>query len=303
MGADVTAMVYYNSFNSYGWLDSADKEAVKGIKIFSGDIRSIDSMKKEMKGIDVVFHLAALIAIPYSYISPSSYIKTNVQGTLCVLQAALDNGVEKLVHTSTSEVYGSAKYIPIDEVHPQRAQSPYAASKIGADKIAESFYLSFGLPVAMIRPFNTYGPRQSARAIIPTIISQVLSGKTEIELGSLEPTRDFTFVHDTVKAFIKIAESDKTVGEVVNAGSGKEISIGDLGELIIRLSGKQARIVVSENRKRPPLSEVDRLCADFSKCTKLTSWAPNISLEEGINETILWAKNNLKHYKAGEYNL
>ena len=239
LGANVTALVEYNSFNSWGWLDSIDDNTKKEIEIISGDIREYDNVKRMVKGKDVVFHLAALIAIPYSYLSPMAYVKTNVEGTTNVLEACRDYDVEKIVHTSTSETYGTALYVPIDEKHPMQGQSPYSASKISADKMAESYYSSFDLPVATIRPFNTYGPRQSARAVIPTIISQILAGKKEIQLGSLTPTRDFNYVKDTAEAFIKIAESDKTIGQVINAGTNHEISIGDLVKKIIKLNIKR----------------------------------------------------------------
>ena len=260
-------------------------------------------MKKIIKRQNVVFHLAALIAIPYSYLSPMAYVRTNIEGTTNVLEACREYGVQKIVHTSTSETYGTALYVPIDEKHPMQGQSPYSASKIGADKIAESFYKSFDLPVAVIRPFNTYGPRQSARAVIPTIISQILSGKKRIKLGSLSPTRDFNYVKDTANAFIKIAESDKTVGQVLNAGSNHEISIGDLAKKIIDIIGGKIEIVCDSERFRPKNSEVNRLWADNTKIKQLTGWKPEYTLDAGLKETIDWIKNNMKYFKTDIYNI
>ena len=303
MGADVTAFVLYNSFNNWGWLDSLAPEVKNEVKVFTGDIRDENSVRQAMKDIDIVFHLAALIAIPYSYYAAVSYIDTNVKGTLNILQACRDNNVEKIVHTSTSETYGTAQYVPIDEKHPLKGQSPYSASKIGGDMIAESFYCSFGTPVAIIRPFNTYGPRQSARAVIPTIISQILSGKEEIELGALTPTRDLNFVKDTVDGFIKIAESDKSLGEVINIGTGEEISIGDLAHKIIKLIGRDVTVKCDEQRFRPKKSEVDRLCADNKKAFHLTGWKPKYTLEQGLKETIEWFRHNLHYYKSNIYNV
>jgi NAD dependent epimerase/dehydratase len=303
LGANVTALVQYNSFNNWGWIDTFDKNIKDNIEIVTGDIREYDGVKRIIKGQDVVFHLAALIAIPYSYISPMAYVKTNVGGTTNVLEACREYDIEKIVHTSTSETYGTAMYVPIDEGHPIQGQSPYSASKIGADKIAESFYKSFNLPVATIRPFNTYGPRQSARAVIPTIISQILSGKTEIKLGSLTPTRDFNYVKDTAEAFIKIAESDKTVGEVINAGSNHEISIGDLVNKIIKISKKDVKILCDEERLRPDKSEVNRLWADNKKIIALTGWTPKYTLGDGLLETIDWIKVNLNYFKTDMYNV
>ncbi len=303
LGAEVTALVQYNSFNNWGWMDTFDKNMKNNIKVVTGDIREYDGIKRTVKGNDVVFHLAALIAIPYSYLSPMAYVRTNVEGTTNVLEACREYEVEKVVHTSTSETYGTALYVPIDEKHPMQGQSPYSASKIGADKIAESFYKSFNLPVATIRPFNTYGPRQSARAVIPTIISQILSGKTEIKLGDLTPTRDFNYVKDTAEAFIKIAESDKTIGEVINAGSNYEISVGDTIELIIKLIGKEVKVLRDEVRIRPQNSEVNRLWADNTKIKELTGWSPKVTIEEGLKETIDWMKDNLQYYKTDIYNV
>ncbi len=277
LGAEVTALVQYNSFNNWGWIDTFSKEVKDNINIVTGDIREYDGMKRIIKGQDVVFHLAALIAIPYSYLSPMAYVKTNIEGTTNVLEACREYEVEKIVHTSTSETYGTALYVPIDEKHPMHGQSPYSASKIGADKIAESFYRSFNLPVVTIRPFNTYGPRQSARAVIPTIISQILAEKTEIKLGGLSPTRDFNYVIDTVEAFIKVAESNKTIGQVINVGSNYEISIGDTVRKIINIIGKDVKILCDEERIRPEKSEVNRLWADNRKIKELTSWNPRYS--------------------------
>lgn len=302
-GYDVRAFTYYNSFNTWGWLDTLPKEKLSQIEIFSGDIRDPNGVRTSMKGMDMVFHLAALIAIPFSYHSPDSYVDTNVKGTLNVLQAARDLSLEKVLITSTSEVYGTAQYVPIDEKHPFQGQSPYSATKIGADRLAESFYRSFQLPVSIVRPFNTYGPRQSARAVIPTIITQLLSGKEEIKLGSLTPTRDFNYVKDTAAGFIAIAESDKTVGEEINIASQNEISIGELAEEIIRQINPKAKIVCDEQRLRPEKSEVNRLLGSNEKIKRLTDWNPEYSLEQGIEETIFWVRENLSYYKADVYNI
>ncbi|MGH4052851.1 MAG: NAD-dependent 4,6-dehydratase LegB [Clostridium sp.] len=303
LGADVTALVQYNSFNNWGWIDTFDKNIKENIKVVTGDIREYDGMKRIIKGQEVVFHLAALIAIPYSYLSPMAYVKTNVEGTTNVLEACREYGVEKIVHTSTSETYGSALYVPIDEKHPMQGQSPYSASKIGADKMAESYYKSFDMPIAIIRPFNTYGPRQSARAIIPTIISQILAGKTEIKLGSLTPTRDFSFVKDTAQAFIKVAESTKTIGEVINVGSNYEITIEDTVRKIIRIIGKDVKILCDDERIRPKNSEVNRLWADNTKIKQLTGWQPNYNIDKGLEATIEWIKNNMLYFKTDIYNV
>jgi NAD dependent epimerase/dehydratase len=303
LGADVTALVQYNSFNNWGWIDTFDREIMENLKVVTGDIREYDGMKRLIKGQDVVFHLAALIAIPYSYLSPMAYVRTNVEGTTNVLEACRDYDVQKVVHTSTSETYGTALYVPIDEKHPMQGQSPYSASKIGADKIAESFYKSFNTPVATIRPFNTYGPRQSARAVIPTIISQILSGKKEIKLGSLSPTRDFNYVKDTADAFIRVAECDNTIGEVINAGSNYEITIGDTVKKIIEIIGEDVKILCDEERIRPEKSEVNRLWADNAKIKELTGWEPKYTIDQGLAETIEWVKNNLQHYKTDIYNV
>lgn len=303
LGADVTALVQYNSFNNWGWIDTFDKEVKESIHVVTGDVREYDGMKRIIKGQDVVFHLAALIAIPYSYLSPMAYVRTNVEGTTNVLEACREYDVEKIVHTSTSETYGTALYVPIDEKHPMQGQSPYSASKIGADKMAESFYRSFNLPVATIRPFNTYGPRQSARAVIPTVISQILAGKNEIKLGSLTPTRDFNFVKDTANAFIKIAETDGTVGKVINAGSNHEISIGDLVNKIAKVMNKDIKILCDDQRIRPEKSEVNRLWADNTLIKELTGWKPEYTLDEGLKETIEWIKKNMECFKTDIYNV
>ena len=303
LGANVTALVQYNSFNNWGWIDTFDVKIKNNIEVITGDIREYDNMKRIVKGKDIVFHLAALIAIPYSYLSPMAYVRTNVEGTTNVLEACREYGIEKIIHTSTSETYGTALYVPIDEKHPIQGQSPYSASKIAADKMVESYYKSFNTPVAIIRPFNTYGPRQSARAVIPTIITQILSGANEIKLGSLTPTRDFNYVKDTVEAFIKVAESDKTVGQVVNAGSNYEINIGDLARNIIELTNNEVKIICDEERLRPEKSEVNRLWADNTKIKELTDWNPKYTLIEGLKETIHWIENNMEYYKSDIYNV
>lgn len=308
-GADVRAFVYYNSFNSWGWLDEADDRVKRAIDVFAGDIRDPHGVRTAMQGCDVVMHLAALIAIPYSYHSPDTYIDTNVKGTLNIVQAARDLGVERVVHTSTSEVYGTARFVPITEAHPLQGQSPYSASKIGADQIATSFHLSFETPVAVIRPFNTYGPRQSARAVIPTIITQIASGAREVRLGAMHPTRDFNYVRDTVRGFVAIAECDEAVGRVVNVGSNYEVSIGDTARTIAELMGRDVAFVGDEQRLRPAGSEVERLWADNSLARELAQWAPEYAgidgLRRGLAETIEWFGNpqNLRRYKAGIYNI
>ncbi|MGY0372536.1 NAD-dependent 4,6-dehydratase LegB [Clostridium sp. JNZ J1-5] len=304
LGADVTALVQYNSFNNWGWIDTFDNNIKNSLNVITGDIREYDNVKRMVKGQEVIMHLAALIAIPYSYLSPMAYVRTNVEGTTNILEACRDEeNIEKIVHTSTSETYGTALYVPIDEKHPMQGQSPYSASKIGADKMAESFYRSFNLPIATLRPFNTYGPRQSARAVIPTIISQILAGKREIKLGSLTPTRDFNYVKDTAEAFIKVAESNKTIGEVVNAGSNYEISIGDTVKKIIDIIGEDVKIICDEERIRPEKSEVNRLWADNTKIKQLTDWAPKYTLDDGLAETIEWIKKNIQYYKTDIYNV
>ncbi|WP_291632297.1 NAD-dependent 4,6-dehydratase LegB [Clostridium sp.] len=303
LGADVTALAQYNSFNNWGWIDTFDKKTRESIKVVTGDIREYDGMKRILKGQEVVFHLAALIAIPYSYLSPMAYVRTNIEGTTNVLEACREYGVEKIVHTSTSETYGTALYVPIDEKHPMQGQSPYSASKIGADKMAESYYKSFNMPIATIRPFNTYGPRQSARAVIPTIISQILAGKTEIKLGSLTPTRDFNFVKDTAEAFIKVAESERTIGEVINAGSNYEITIGDTVKKIVNIIDKDVKILCDDERIRPENSEVNRLWADNTKIKELTGWKPNYTIDSGLCATVEWIKNNMQYFKTDIYNV
>lgn len=304
-GCNVKAFVYYNSFNKWGWIDTFPKDLKKEIEIFSGDIRDPYGVKAALKNCDVVFHLAALIAIPYSYHSPENYIETNIKGTLNVLQASRELSLEKILVTSTSEVYGTALYVPIDEKHARQGQSPYSATKIGADSIAESFYRSFGLPVTVVRPFNTYGPRQSARAVIPTIITQLLSGKKEIDLGALHPTRDLLFVKDTVNGFIEIAKADSLTGEEVNIATNSEITIGDLAKKIINIINPAAIIRCDEQRKRPEKSEVERLRGDNKKIINSTNWKQQYSIEEGLKITIDWfsRKENLTEYKTDIYNV
>lgn len=302
-GYGVKAFVYYNSFGKWGWLDSLPKEIQDGIEIFAGDIRDPNGVRTAMKGVTQVFHLAALIAIPFSYHSPDSYVDTNIKGTLNVLQAARDLETEKVMITSTSEVYGTAQYVPIDEQHPFQGQSPYSATKIGADRLAESFYRSFQLPVAIVRPFNTYGPRQSARAVIPTIISQLLAGKEEIRLGALTPSRDFNYVKDTAAGFIAIAESNRTVGQEINIASQREITIGDLAEIIISQINPNARIISDKQRLRPDKSEVNRLLGSNAKIKEMTDWNPQYTFEQGIASTIDWMRHNMEHYKAEIYNV
>lgn len=302
-GFQVRAFVYYNSFNTWGWLDTVSKDIMKNVEIFQGDIRDPNGVKESMQGCDAVFHLAALIAIPFSYHSPDTYVDTNIKGTLNVLQAARALETARVLTTSTSEVYGTAQYVPIDEKHPYQGQSPYSATKIGADRLAESFYRSFNLPVTIVRPFNTFGPRQSARAVIPTIITQLLTGKTEIKLGSLTPTRDFNYVKDTVNGFVEIYKSGRTVGQEINIATQQEISIGELAEELIRQINPQARIVCDDQRLRPQNSEVNRLLGSNTKIKELTDWRPRFSFEEGLAETISFLKLNLNKYKADIYNL
>ncbi|WP_046156669.1 NAD-dependent 4,6-dehydratase LegB [Chromobacterium vaccinii] len=308
-GADVRAFVYYNSFNSWGWLDQSPEDIRRSFEVFAGDIRDPHGVRTAMQGCDVVLHLAALIAIPYSYHSPDTYIDTNVKGTLNVVQAARELGVERVVHTSTSEVYGTARFVPITEAHPLQGQSPYSASKIGADQIAQSFFLSFETPVTTIRPFNTYGPRQSARAVIPTIITQIAAGMDEIKLGAIHPTRDFNFVQDTVRGFCAVAECDAALGKVINVGSNYEISVGDTARLIAELMGRDVRFTSDEQRLRPAGSEVERLWADNRLARELAGWGPEYAgidgLRRGLKETIDWftEPSNLGRYKAGNYNI
>lgn len=308
-GHEVRAFVLYNSFNSWGWLDSSPKEIRENLDVFCGDIRDPHGVKKAMKGCAVVIHLAALIGIPYSYHSPDTYVDTNIKGTLNVIQAARELGVEKVVHTSTSEVYGTAKIVPITEDHPLHGQSPYSATKIGADQIALSFYKSFGTPVSIIRPFNTYGPRQSARAVIPTVITQVAKGCTRIKMGALHPTRDFNYVKDTARGFIAAAKSDKSIGEVINIGSNFEISIGETVSMIAEVMGAKIDIETEQIRLRPKKSEVERLWADNTKAKELLGWEPQYGGREGfrrgLSETVAWFTNNenIKNYKAHIYNV
>ncbi len=302
-GKNVKAFVYYNSFNSWGWIDSLPKEIKDEIEIFSGDIRDPNGVREAMMNVDTVFHLAALIAIPFSYHSPDSYVDTNIKGTLNVLQAARQLETRRVLVTSTSEVYGTAQYVPIDEKHPYQGQSPYSATKIGADRLAESFYRSFSLPVTIVRPFNTYGPRQSARAVIPTIITQLLSGKEEIKLGSLTPTRDFNYVKDTANGFITLSEADNVIGEEINIATQHEISIGELANEIISQINPSARIICEDERLRPEKSEVNRLLGSNEKIRRMTSWEPKYTLKQGIEETIAWFKDHMESYKTDIYNL
>lgn len=302
-GHAVRAFVHYNSQNSWGWLDMLPKEAMDNVEVLAGDIRDPNGVREAMRDCDVVFHLAALIAIPFSYHSPDTYVDTNIKGTLNVLQAARDLGTSRVLVTSTSEVYGTAQYVPIDEKHPFQGQSPYSATKVGADRLAESFYRSFDLPVTIVRPFNTYGPRQSARAVIPTIITQLLIGKTEIKLGSLTPTRDFNYVKDTANGFYQIYKSDKTIGEEINIATQKEVSIGDLANELIRQINPAARIICDEQRLRPEKSEVNRLLGCNEKIMRLTEWKPNYTFEQGLAETIGFLEQNLAKYKTNIYNI
>lgn len=304
-GANVTAFVYYNSFNSWGWLDTFSKDVLAKINIFSGDIRDPNGVREACKNMDVVFHLAALIAIPYSYHSPDSYVDTNIKGTLNILQAAKDLGIEKILVTSTSEVYGTALYVPIDEKHPRQGQSPYSATKIGADAMADSFYRSFNLPVTIVRPFNTFGPRQSARAVIPTIISQLLAGKTEIQLGAIHPTRDLLFVKDTARGFVEIAKEDALVGQEVNIATNSEISVGELAQKLIDKINPSAKIVTDSQRLRPEKSEVERLFGCNNKIIETTSWRPKYTFDEALDQTIEWfsKEENLRQYKTDIYNV
>lgn len=302
-GAKVKALSYYNSFNDWGWLEALG--CLDDIEVVSGDIRDPHFCREITKQVDIIFHLAALIAIPYSYVAPDSYVDTNVKGTLNICQGAKENGCERLIHTSTSEVYGTAQYVPIDEKHPLQPQSPYSASKIGADHMALSFYLSFGLPVTIARPFNTFGPRQSARAVIPTIIGQIAKGKKQIKLGDVSPTRDFNYVKDTCKGFIALTLSDKTIGEVVNIGSGVEISVADTLDLIKQIMNSDVEFIMDDQRLRPKNSEVFRLCCDNTKIRQLTGFTPQYSLAQGLKQTIDWFvdPNNLSRYKTDIYNV
>ncbi|NRT73702.1 NAD-dependent 4,6-dehydratase LegB [Clostridium beijerinckii] len=304
-GYNVRAFTYYNSFSTWGWLDTIEKKKLKEIEIFQGDIRDPNGVREAMKEIDEVYHLAALIAIPFSYNSPDSYIDTNIKGTLNVLQAARDLYTSRILITSTSEVYGTAQYVPIDERHPYQGQSPYSATKIGADRLAESFYRSFNMPISIVRPFNTFGPRQSARAVIPTIITQLLSGQKEIKLGALSPTRDFNYVKDTANGFIEIAKTRNTIGEEINIATEREISIGGLAEELIRQINPSCKVICDKERLRPDKSEVNRLLGSNKKIRELTNWEPKYSFEEGIKETINWftIEKNLEKYRTDIYNI
>ena len=304
-GAMVKAFCYYNSFNRLGWLDSLPQDVIDDIEIFTGDIRDPNGVRSALRDCDVVFHLAALIGIPFSYHSPDSYVDTNIKGTLNILQAAKDLGTERVLVTSTSEVYGTAQYVPIDERHPLQGQSPYSATKIGADRLAESFYRSFALPVTIVRPFNTYGPRQSARAVIPTVIAQLLTGATEIRLGNVAPRRDFNYVTDVCRGFIALAKSDKTIGEEVNIASGQDISIGELVDKVVAMigGGKDIKVISEQDRVRPDKSEVMRLCGSNTKIKDLAGWQPTVGLDEGLRQTIDWMTTYLDCYKADRYNI
>lgn len=302
-GYEVRAFAFYNSFNTWGWLDTLPASIMDHVEVFTGDIRDPNGVRTALQGCSAVFHLAALIAIPFSYHSPDSYVDTNIKGTLNVLQAARDLGTQRVLITSTSEVYGTARYVPIDESHPYQGQSPYSATKIGADRLAESFYRSFSLPVTIVRPFNTYGPRQSARAVIPTIITQLLAGKTEIKLGALTPTRDFNYVKDTANGFCQIFQSDKTIGEEINICTQEEISIRELAEELIRQINPAAKIVCDEERLRPEKSEVNRLLGCNEKIRRLTNWAPQYTLAQGLEETIAFLRKHLDFYKPDIYTI
>ena len=302
-GSNVRALSFYNSFNYWGWLE--DLDCLNDIEVLTGDVRDPHYCKNITKGVDVILHLAALIAIPYSYVAPDSYVDTNVKGTLNLCQAALENGCERIIHTSTSEVYGTAQYVPIDERHPLQPQSPYSASKIGADVMAKSFHNAFGLPLTIARPFNTYGPRQSARAVIPTIITQIASGKKAIKLGDLTPTRDLNYVEDTCRGFVALAKCDKAIGETVNIGSNFEISIGDVFDTIKKIMGFNVEVITDNDRLRPEKSEVFRLWGDNTKIQDLTGFAPKYTIQKGLKKTIEWftEPENLKKYKTSIYNV
>ena len=302
-GENVRAFVYYNSFGKNGWLDTVPDDVNREIEYFAGDIRDPNGVRAAMAGVGTVYHLAALIAIPFSYHSPDSYVDTNIKGTLNILQSARDFDVSRVLVTSTSEVYGTAQYVPIDENHPFQGQSPYSATKIGADRLAESFYRSFALPVVIVRPFNTYGPRQSARAVIPTIATQLLAGRQEIHLGSLTPTRDFNYVSDTVNGFIALAKADNAIGEEVNIATGEEVSIGDVAHTLIEQINPNARVICDDNRLRPEKSEVNRLLGCSKKIMGLTDWRPRVKLADGLATTIEWLRNNLDAYAPNKYQL
>jgi NAD dependent epimerase/dehydratase len=304
-GCRIKAFVFYNSFNSWGWLEQLPKDQLEKVEIFTGDVRDPHGVKEAVKDQEIIFHLAALIGIPFSYHSPDCYVDTNIKGTLNVLQAAKELGIAKIIVTSTSEVYGTAQFVPITEDHPKQGQSPYSATKIAADKMAEAYYRSFQLPVVIARPFNTFGPRQSARAVIPTVITQLLSGENKIKLGSLHPTRDFVYVDDTAQGLIEIAKSDQTIGEEINIATQREISIGDLAQKIIERINPAATIETDEQRIRPNMSEVERLLGDNAKLKQLTGWQPRTTIDQGLDKTIEWFKeeNRLKQYKADVYNV
>jgi dTDP-glucose 4,6-dehydratase len=302
-GHNVRAMIRYNCQNRWGWLEMVPKEILENLEIFAADIRDPFVVRRAVSNCDTVYHLAALVPIPYSYVAPASYVETNVMGTLNVLQACMDEGVSRLIHTSTSETYGTAQYVPIDEGHPLVGQSPYSASKIAAEKLVESYHLSFGLPVSTIRPFNTFGPRQSLRAIIPTIISQALSDVNTILLGSLSPVRDFVYVKDTVQGFIRLAASSNSIGEVINIGRGEGITIGELAQLILDISGSKLSIEFDNQRLRPEKSEIMELVCDNTKAHEILSWQPKYSLEKGLEETIEWMRANVHDYKPWTYNM
>jgi len=302
-GYDVRAFVFYNSFGSWGWLDTLDREKREALDVVMGDVRDPVFVRTAMEGVDCVFHLAALIAIPYSYYAPDAYVDTNIKGTLNVLNAARELHTKRLLVTSTSEVYGTAQYVPIDEKHPFQGQSPYSATKIGADRLAESYYRSFGVPLTIVRPFNTYGPRQSARAVIPTIISQLLAGSDELKLGSLTPTRDFVFCKDTARGFVELSRCDAAIGREVNIATGREISIGDLAYKLIQMIRPSAKIVCEEQRLRPAASEVDRLLGSNELLYSLTGFKPQTSIEDGLRVTIRWIREHMDMYKVGSYTL
>ena len=302
-GLHVKAFVFYNSFNSNGWIDTLSQDIQNEIEIFAGDVRDPNGVRESMRGIDTVYHLAALIGIPFSYHSPDSYVDTNIKGTLNILQAARELDTQRILVTSTSEVYGTAQYVPIDEKHPFQGQSPYSATKIGADRLSESFWRSFDSPVTIVRPFNTYGPRQSARAIIPTIITQLLNNQNEINLGAITPTRDFVYVKDTVSGFMQIASSKDTIGQEINIATGVEISVGELAEKLIALINPNAKIKCDDQRLRPENSEVNRLLGCNKKIKSLTSWEPRYTLNEGLAETVEWMKSNHGMYKSCVYNI
>jgi len=300
LGAEVRAFIRYTSRSDQGLLTLVPPTVLEQVEILAGDLRDSDAVREAVRGVDTLFHLGALIAIPYSYLHPREVVETNVLGTLNVLMAARDAGIRRLIHTSTSEVYGTALYVPIDEAHQLQGQSPYSASKIGADKLAESFWRSYEVPVTICRPFNTYGPRQTARAVIPTIVSQALSGDT-VRLGAVDPSRDFTFVSDTVSGFLALAESPRTVGQVLNLGTGVEVTIGALAETIFRLLGRSPQIILEPRRLRPKASEVERLCANAARVGELTGWQAEVQLEEGLRRTITWIRNHLASYRPEEY--